>query len=74
MLTTAQTMDGSSFETLEALGAQVAAKLLDEFTIGDDPKTGRERGWQVKIALGKPIAVPFAESPEVIIKTGAGLP
>ncbi|KAI4601444.1 hypothetical protein KJ359_011573 [Pestalotiopsis sp. 9143b] len=59
---------------LEALGALVAGKILDEFKIGDDPKTGRERGWQVKISLGKPIAVPFADSPEVIIKTGADLP
>ncbi|ETS87967.1 hypothetical protein PFICI_01795 [Pestalotiopsis fici W106-1] len=67
------TMSASSFETLEALGALVAGKILDEFKIVDDPKTGRERGWQVKIALGKPIAVPFADSPEVIIKMGAGL-
>lgn len=52
----------------------MAGKILDEFKIGDDPKTGRERGWQVKIALGKPIAVPFADSPEVVIKMGAGLP
>lgn len=69
-----ETMSASSFETLEALGALVAGKILDEFKIGDDPKTGRERGWQVKISLGKPIAVPFADSPEVIIKTGADLP
>lgn len=69
-----ETMSASSFETLEALGALVAGKILDEFKIGDDPKTGRERGWQVKIALGKPIAVPFADSPEVVIKMGAGLP
>jgi hypothetical protein len=66
-------MEGSSFETLEALGALMAERILTEFKIGDDPKTARERGWQVKISLGKPIAVPFADSPEVVIRAGADI-
>lgn len=67
-------MEASSFETLEALGAHVADKILSDFKIGDSPKTARERGWQVKICLEKPIAVPFADCPAVEIKVGAGLP
>lgn len=68
-----QAMEGSSFETLEALGALMAERILTEFKIGDEPKTARERGWQVKISLGKPIAVPFADSPEVVIRAGADI-
>ncbi|KAK6062669.1 dihydroneopterin aldolase family protein [Seiridium cupressi] len=68
-----ETMEASTFETLEALGALVTGRILEEFKVGDDPKTARERGWQVKLTLGKPIAVPFADSPEVIIKAGADL-
>lgn len=63
-------MEGSSFETLEALGSLLADKILDDFKIADEPKTARERGWQVKIRLAKPIAVPFAECPAVEIKAG----
>ena len=65
-------MEASSFETLEALGALVADKILSEFKIGDEPKTGRDRGWQVRVSLAKPIAVPFAECPAVEIKAGGG--
>lgn len=67
-------MEGSSFETLEALGSLLANKILDEFKIVDEPKTARERGWQVKISLAKPIAIPFAERPAVEIKAGGALP
>lgn len=49
-------------------------KILSEFRIGDDPKPMKERGWQVKISLEKPIAVPFAECPMVEVKMGADLP
>ncbi|KAH8675774.1 Dihydroneopterin aldolase-domain-containing protein [Xylariales sp. PMI_506] len=67
-------MEASSFETLEALGTLIAGRILSDFKIGDDPKPARERGWQVKISLAKPIAVPFADNPEVIIRAGADLP
>ncbi|KAK8049812.1 hypothetical protein PG994_011542 [Apiospora phragmitis] len=69
-----ETMESSSFETLEALGSLLADKILNDFKIGDEPKTARERGWQVKVSLAKPIAVPFAECPAVEIKAGGALP
>lgn len=67
-------MEASSFETLEALATHMGNKILSEFRIGDDPKPMKERGWQVKISLEKPIAVPFAECPMVEVKIGADLP
>ncbi|RYP24766.1 hypothetical protein DL765_000312 [Monosporascus sp. GIB2] len=67
-------MESSSFETLEALASHVANKILSDFRIGDDPKPMRDRGWQVKVCLEKPIAVPFAECPVVELKMGADLP
>ncbi|KAI0842862.1 hypothetical protein F5Y06DRAFT_291853 [Hypoxylon sp. FL0890] len=63
--TIVDTMESSSFETLEALASQIANKILSDFRIGDDPKPMKERGWQVKVCLEKPIAVPFAECPAV---------
>ncbi|KAK8056034.1 hypothetical protein PG993_001261 [Apiospora rasikravindrae] len=69
-----ETMESSSFETLEALGTLLADKILNEFKIAEEPKTARERGWQVKISLAKPIAVPFADCPAVEIKAGGALP
>ena len=75
-------MEKSSFETLEALAAHVADKILGDFRIpgngGDDDQssrtTTRDRGWQVGVRLEKPIAVPFAECPVVEVRMGAGLP
>ncbi|KAI1774003.1 Dihydroneopterin aldolase-domain-containing protein [Hypoxylon cercidicola] len=64
------TMETSSFETLEALASHMAEKILSDFRIGDDPKPMRERGWRVKICLEKPIAVPFAECPAVEVTMG----
>ncbi|KAI1767578.1 Dihydroneopterin aldolase-domain-containing protein [Hypoxylon sp. FL1150] len=64
------TMEASSFETLEALASNMAEKILSDFRIGDDPKPMRERGWRVKICLEKPIAVPFAECPTVEVTMG----
>ncbi|KAI1828604.1 Dihydroneopterin aldolase-domain-containing protein [Xylaria intraflava] len=64
------TLEASSFETLEALGAHIANMILDEFRIGDSPQTMRERGWQVKVCLEKPIAVPFSDCPSVEVRLG----
>ncbi|KAI0103725.1 Dihydroneopterin aldolase-domain-containing protein [Nemania sp. FL0031] len=61
----------SSFETLEALGTHIANKILDEFRIGDSPQPMRERGWQVRVCLEKPIAVPFAECPSVEVRVNS---
>ncbi|KAI1075800.1 serine/threonine-protein kinase psk1 [Whalleya microplaca] len=68
--TIVEAMESSSFETLEALGTHVANKILNDFRIGDDPKPMKERGWQIKICLEKPIAVPFAECPAVEVRMG----
>ncbi|KAI1504358.1 serine/threonine-protein kinase psk1 [Biscogniauxia marginata] len=64
-------IENSSFGTLEALGNHVAEKILSDFRIGDSPKPMRERGWQVKVCLEKPIAVPLAECPSVEIRVGS---
>ncbi|KAJ8104446.1 hypothetical protein ONZ43_g7846 [Nemania bipapillata] len=61
----------SSFETLEALGTHIANKILDEFRIGDSPQPMRERGWQIKVCLEKPIAVPFADCPSVEVRVNS---
>ncbi|KAI1412608.1 hypothetical protein F5Y13DRAFT_163075 [Hypoxylon sp. FL1857] len=68
--TIVETMEASSFETLEALASQVANKILSDFRIGDNPAPMKERGWQVKVCLEKPIAVPFAECPGVEVTMG----
>ncbi|KAI8632246.1 Dihydroneopterin aldolase-domain-containing protein [Xylariaceae sp. FL1651] len=64
------TMEASSFETLEALGTHLANTILGEFRIGNSPQAMRERGWRVRVCLEKPIAVPFADCPSVEIRMG----
>ncbi|KAI0466461.1 Dihydroneopterin aldolase-domain-containing protein [Xylaria cf. heliscus] len=66
-----ETLEASSFETLEALGTHIARKILDEFRIGDSPQPMKERGWQVRVCLEKPIAVPFADCPSVEVRMGS---
>ncbi|KAI0193197.1 Dihydroneopterin aldolase-domain-containing protein [Xylaria flabelliformis] len=66
-----ETLESSSFETLEALGTHIARKILDEFRIGDSPQPMKERGWQVRVCLEKPIAVPFADCPSVEVRIGS---
>ncbi|KAJ2973212.1 hypothetical protein NUW58_g8993 [Xylaria curta] len=65
-----ETLEASSFETLEALGTHIANKILDDFRIGDSPQLMRDRGWQVGVCLEKPIAVPFADCPSVEVRVG----
>ncbi|OTA97939.1 hypothetical protein M434DRAFT_391548 [Hypoxylon sp. CO27-5] len=69
--TIVETMEASSFETLEALASQLASKILSDFRIGDNPAPMKERGWQVRVCLEKPIAVPFAECPAVEVTMGS---
>ncbi|KAI0442106.1 Dihydroneopterin aldolase-domain-containing protein [Xylaria telfairii] len=66
-----ETLESSSFETLEALGTHIARKILDEFRIGESPRPMKERGWQVRVCLEKPIAVPFADCPSVEVRVGS---
>ncbi|KAI0385811.1 Dihydroneopterin aldolase-domain-containing protein [Hypomontagnella monticulosa] len=64
------TMEATSFQTLEALASHVANKILSDFRIGDDPAPMKDRGWQVRVCLEKPIAVPFAECPSIEVIIG----
>ncbi|KAI1482564.1 Dihydroneopterin aldolase-domain-containing protein [Daldinia eschscholtzii] len=66
-----ETIESSSFETLEALASYVANKILSDFKIGDDPKPMKDRGWRVKVCLEKPIAIPTAEFPAVEVTMGS---
>ncbi|RWA08856.1 hypothetical protein EKO27_g6253 [Xylaria grammica] len=66
-----ETLELSSFETLEALGTHIANQILTEFRIGDSPQSMRERGWQVRVCLEKPIAVPFADCPSVEVRVSS---
>ncbi|KAI1461880.1 Dihydroneopterin aldolase-domain-containing protein [Annulohypoxylon moriforme] len=65
-----ETIETSSFKTLEALASHVANRILSDFKIGDNPAPMKERGWKVKVCLEKPIAVPFAECPSVEVTMG----
>ncbi|KAJ2903827.1 hypothetical protein MKZ38_009303 [Zalerion maritima] len=62
-------MEQSSFETLEALGTLLAEKVIS-YVPPLDKRSGRDIGWQVKISLEKPMAVPLADAPivEVIVR------
>lgn len=64
-------MNNSSFETLEALGTHIGNTILSEFRIGESPQPMTERGWQVRVCLEKPIAVPFADCPSVEVRVGS---
>ncbi|KAI0600881.1 serine/threonine-protein kinase psk1 [Biscogniauxia sp. FL1348] len=68
--TVVDAIEASSFGTLEALGTHVAEKILSDFRIGDSPTPMRERKWQVRVCIEKPIAVPLAECPSVEIRMG----
>lgn len=60
-------MASSHFETLEALGLEMANSILSmrkEVQVGEMP-------WKVRIRLEKPIAVPLAECPEVEVQVGS---
>jgi len=64
-----KTLEESSFETLEALGAHLADGLLDYHK-----KNHRGAGWQVHIRMEKPTAVPLADCPVVEVRAGSGFP
>ncbi len=54
-------MEDSSFETLEALAAHLAHVVLRKFhPFPTGPKAGA-LGWQVRVALEKPTAIPSAD-------------
>ena len=67
-------MDETAFETLEALGTHLANKIVTEFRPLPGQTYSGFLGWQVKITLEKPTAVPFADAPAVQIRVKGDLP
>lgn len=63
-----RTLEESSYETLEALGAHLAEKILEPDHMKDHSK------WQVHIRMEKPTAVPLADCPIVEVRAGYGFP
>ncbi|KAJ4413500.1 hypothetical protein N0V85_003542 [Neurospora sp. IMI 360204] len=61
-------LEESSYETLEALGAHLAEKILEPDHRKDHTK------WQVHIRMEKPTAVPLADCPVVEVRAGYGFP
>ncbi|EFX01713.1 serine/threonine-protein kinase psk1 [Grosmannia clavigera kw1407] len=57
-------LDTSEYETLEALATHIAKNVLAS-------KNASSAGWQVHVALEKPIAVPFADAPVVEVRMGS---
>lgn len=64
-------MEKSSFETLEALGAHLAKNIKKDFRPNPKELVSGDEGWQMKICMEKPTAVPFAECPIVEMRVSA---
>ncbi|KAH7359078.1 FolB domain-containing protein [Plectosphaerella cucumerina] len=57
-----QTMEESSFETLEALAAAIATRLAEHLRSREKPA---RPVWQIKVTLEKPTAIPMAQAAHV---------
>lgn len=66
-----KTVDATSFETLEALGAYLIDKIATDFRPQPEQTYSGPSGWQIKVCMEKPTAVPFAEAPCVEIRGGS---
>lgn len=64
-------MEKSSFETLEALGANLAKTVINDLIPNPKDLVYTEEGWQVKFSMGKPTAVLFAECPLVEMRASS---
>jgi len=64
-------LDESSFDTLEALGAHLARKILKDFRPVPAETYSGYPNWQVTITMEKPTAVPLAEAAVVEVRVGA---
>ncbi|KLU87755.1 hypothetical protein MAPG_06748 [Magnaporthiopsis poae ATCC 64411] len=64
----------STFETLEALGSHLVRGIISDFKPLPTQTYSGPLGWQIKISMEKPTAVPFADAPSVEIRAGAGGP
>ncbi|KUI62262.1 hypothetical protein VP1G_09394 [Cytospora mali] len=69
-----QAMDKSSFETLEALGAHLSTIIMRDWKPNPEELYTGEEGWQVKISMEKPTAVPFADAPIIEVRASVGAP
>lgn len=58
-------LEKSSFETLEALGADISHTIIQNLKPNPKELVYTDEGWQVKLSMEKPTAVPFAEGPVV---------
>lgn len=65
-------MEKSSFETLEALGAHLTKTIMSDLKPNPEELYTGEEGWQVKIAMEKPTAVPFADGPVIEVRASVG--
>ncbi|KID90129.1 dihydroneopterin aldolase family protein [Metarhizium guizhouense ARSEF 977] len=63
----AKAMTDSSFETIEALLADMALRITTHLVRNHEPPADGE-GWQLGIAVEKPIAVVFADAPCVELR------
>ncbi|CAN8099247.1 unnamed protein product [Discula destructiva] len=61
----------SSFETLEALGAHLASTVIKDLKPNPKELVYADEGWQVKLSMEKPSAVPFAECPVVEMRVSS---
>ncbi|KAI3400454.1 hypothetical protein diail_3075 [Diaporthe ilicicola] len=68
-----QALEKSSFETLEALGAHLTSTIMRDFKPNPDELYTGEEGWQVKVSMEKPTAVPFADCPVVEVRASAAV-
>lgn len=71
ILTFYQVLEKSSFETLEALGAHLTSTIVKDFKPNPNELFTGEEGWQVKVSMEKPTAVPFADCPVVEVRASA---
>jgi len=71
MFTVFQSLEKSSFETLEALGAHLTTTIVRDFKPKPDELYTGEEGWQVKVSMQKPTAVPFADCPVIEVRASA---
>ncbi|TLD26488.1 hypothetical protein PspLS_04872 [Pyricularia sp. CBS 133598] len=66
-----KTVEGTSYETLEALGAHLVDRITTSFRLQPEQTYSGPSGWQIKIRMEKPTAVPLAEAPCVEIRSGS---
>lgn len=65
-------MEKSSFETLEALGNHLTSTIMKDWQPNPEELYTGEEGWQVKISMEKPTAVPFADAPIIEVRANVG--